>query len=516
MTIFQALLPFVVFLAACTPPWVGTGPPDRSAGGRPPLRTARVTRGDVTGLLIHSGDLRSKPGVTISPRISGRLERLFVEPGSPVREGDAVAELDRATLEVQVVQGQAALASAEARLAALQAGGDPDTRAEAEARLRAARARLASLDDTPRADSIPQLTQNLREARRRLAELDNNNDGAVARAEARLAAARGRLDQLLTGAQGDPANDSDPTNGTLAPTVSATPGGIDRRAVDGVRAEIRRAEEDLARSRRPVTGEEVAGARQEVALAEEALMLARSPVGPNDLEEARANVEAAELRLRRAGAPSSDVAIKAAESAVDYAWAALELARLQLREATLTTPISGVVAETMVTQGSSIGAGTPVVRIQPPDYELILTVEERQIGQLQIGQGVNVVVDAYPNESFSGTVRSLAPTVDLRTRTVAAKVDVLDPQLKLKAGLFAQTAIAGQRRQNALLVPREAIVAGVDPSVMQVVDGRVRRQTILTGVSDGRIVEVVQGLAEGAEVVLSPAGLVDGDPVGER
>jgi hypothetical protein len=93
---------------------------------------------------------------------------------------------------------------------------------------------------------------------------------------------------------------------------------------------------------------------------------------------------------------------------------------------------------------------------------------------------------------------------------------VLDPHAKLKTGQFAQAAIAGQRRQGVLVVPREAIVPGQDSSVLQVVDGRARRVTVQTGVGDGRQVEILQGIAEGSEVVAPAAGLADGDLIDDR
>jgi hypothetical protein len=65
-------------------------------------------------------------------------------------------------------------------------------------------------------------------------------------------------------------------------------------------------------------------------------------------------------------------------------------------------------------------------------------------------------------------------------------------------------------------VPREAVVGTTDASVMAVVDGRARRQPIQIGVQDGRSFEIVQGVAEGTEVILSPMGILDGDVVGEE
>ena len=286
--------------------------------------------------------------------------------------------------------------------------------------------------------------------------------------------------------------------------------------IDQARLAVQQAQQEVARARQPVSADEIAVARKQFADAEDALLVARWSVGPSDLDEARANVEAAEARLRRAGQPSSEAAIKAGETGVEYAGAALELARLQLREASLASPIAGVVAEAFQKQGATVPAGTPIVSIQPPDYEVAVAIDERQLGQVSPGQNVSVLVDVYSGESFTGTVRSISPSVDARTRTVSARVDVQDPRAKLKSGLHAQVAIAGARRTGALILPREAVVGSADTSVMTVVDGRARRQPVQVGVQDGRSVEIVQGLAEGTEVIVSPTGILDGDVVGEQ
>ena len=493
----MSLVALSTLLVACSP---FAAPPtlESPSRARPAIQTVRVVRGEITSLLVYPGDLRPKATTVVTSKIAGRLGRLTVEPGSLVREGDVVAELDRAALEVQALQAQAGLAGAEARLAGLRAGEDAEGRAEAEALLRAARSRLTTLEAAPTADSILTLSQNLRDARRRLAELEGDRPAAVVQAETRLFQARSRLDELVA-----------------APVASPTP--LDQSSVDRVRGEVRQAEYELIQARQPSSTEDLAAARQYLAEVEDAMLLARTSASPTDLDEARAQVEAAEARLRRADAAVSSAALQAAESAVQYAWANAELARLQLRESTVVAPLSGIVTDAHQPQGANVAAGTPLVTIQPPEYEMHVAVEERHLGQVRTGLGVSVTVDAYPNESFTGTVRSVAPSLDPRTRTVAARVDVTDPQAKLKSGLFGQAAIAGDRRSGALVLPREAIAGGPEPSVMQVVAGRARRMPVRLGLTDGRSVEVVQGVGEGMEVVGNPTGIGDGDAVsGER
>jgi multidrug efflux pump subunit AcrA (membrane-fusion protein) len=333
-----------------------------------------------------------------------------------------------------------------------------------------------------------------------LAELEGGRRDLVIAAETRLNAARDRLDALLT----------------AAPSAEPSPVPVGASPIDLARLAVQQAQQELAQARQPATADELAAARKALADAEDALLVARWPVGPSDLDEARAQVEVAEARLRRAGQPSTEAAVKAGETAVEYAGAAVELARLQLRESTLVSPIAGIVVETFQKQGDSVSPGTLIASIQPPDYEIAVGIDERQLGQVATGQTVSVLVDVYPGESFTGTVRTVSPSVDARTRTVAARVDVQDPRTKLKSGLHAQVAVAGARRTGVLTVPREAIVGATDPSVMTVIDGRARRQPVQIGVQDGRSVEIVQGLGEGSEVILAPTGILDGDVVGER
>ena len=471
-----------------------------------------MTRGDITSLLVYPGELRPKAGAIVATRVAGRIDKLLVEAGTAVREGDTVAELDRSALEVQVVQAQAGLAAAEARLAALKSGGDDEARAEADASLRAAKARLASLEAAPRVEAIPALAQAARDARRRLAELESGNAQAIAVAQQQLDAARQQLDAVLVSS----AAVAPPSpGGETTPVAVASPSALNAQAIEQARQAVQQAQQEVARARQPVGADQLAVARQQVADAEDALLVARWPVTPGDLDEARANVEAAEARMRRAGQPTSDAGVRAGETAVEYAGAALELARVQLREATLVTPMAGVVVQTHQKQGDTVAAGAAVVSVQPPDYEISVAIDERQLGQVAAGQTVGVLVDVYPGESFTGTVRSISPSVEPRTRTVAARVDVQDPRAKLKSGLFAQVAVAGAKRTGALVVPREAIIGTSDTAVMTVADGRARRQPVQVGIQDGRSVEITQGVSEGTEVILSPTGILDGDVVGE-
>ena len=89
-----------------------------------------------------------------------------------------------------------------------------------------------------------------------------------------------------------------------------------------------------------------------------------------------------------------------------------------------------------------------------------------------------------------------------------------DPGFKLKSGMFAQLAIASPPRRGTLVIPKEALVGRTpEVSVYQVIDGRSRRQPVQVGATDGRMIEILSGVGDGAEIVLSPSAQADGATV---
>lgn len=479
------LSPLLVACSAVAPPRPSADPPVERP--REEIRTARVQRGDINGVLNLTGEVRPQARQTITARVTGRLERLTVDVGGAVQEGQPLAELDHAAFDLRVAQAEAALATAESRLATSLAGARPDDRAQAEAVLRSAQARLQALEAAPRGDAPDQLLATLNAARQRVQDLEAAQLNAQSQADAAASAARARLDSLLR----------DPPDRQNAATVEAA------------RQALRQAEDAAARARIP--SDDLRRARADVETARDQLILSRSSVSQADLDAARAAVRAAEIGLQRAGAPPSEAEQRAIQAEAQRAQAELEVARIEDREATVAAPFSGVVSEVLIQPGALVAPGTPLMTLLPPSFEVVIPLPESQIGQVAVGQPVRIGVDAYPNEEFTGAVKAIAPAVDPRTRNVALRVEVVDPGFKLKSGMFAQLAIASPTRRATLLAPREAVVSRPgEQNVFQVIDGRARRQPVQTGASDGRSVEILAGLPEGAEVVISPAAQADG------
>src|SRR5207244_4507625 len=109
---------------------------------------------------------------------------------------------------------------------------------------------------------------------------------------------------------------------------------------------------------------------------------------------------------------------------------------------------------------SSITQGTNIVNIGDLSHiYVVCTVDETDIGSIEAGQAVDVKVDAYPNELFEGKVIRVDPqaTVNQNVTTIAVKVEITDPDIRLKPTMDADCEFITAKRQNVLVVPNEAL-----------------------------------------------------------
>jgi membrane fusion protein, multidrug efflux system len=124
----------------------------------------------------------------------------------------------------------------------------------------------------------------------------------------------------------------------------------------------------------------------------------------------------------------------------------------------------------------------------------------------------DVIVDALGGARFAGTIKFISPTVDPQTGTFRARLELPDPSQRLKPGMFARVNIVYERRENALQVPRNAILdSDGSQSVFVVEDSKAAQRRIVPGLTNGGWVEVKEGL-KGDEriVVVGQGGLKTG------
>jgi multidrug resistance efflux pump len=400
-------------------------------------------------LVSAEGQIVPLREVTLSFQTGGQVADILVETGSTVSSGDPLVSLDATDQEIALVEAQAGLETAmaakqiaEAGLAAAQTGVEA-----AEVGVRAAEAALALVTAEPTAEEIA-----LREASITIAEAGVNQASAnqsvvlqgptssqVQAAEARLAAAEAALlpvRETLDVLRREDSPDEDEFRAAQQ-NYNAAVANINaaQAAVDEARAGANAGQRTAA-----FGGVSAAQAQRDAAQAQLDVLLAGSR--EEQITLAEADVESAQAALQEAQLAVADAesAVSQADAGISQAQAAFESAEDNLADMTMTAPFDGVVADVLVEIGEVVASGTPVVSMGDFGGWQVQTTDltELDVVDLNVGDPVEIQVDAIPGETLTGTVRKIAETSQLVRGDVTYEVtiDLDDPgDLPLRWGM---------------------------------------------------------------------------------
>lgn len=206
--------------------------------------------------------------------------------------------------------------------------------------------------------------------------------------------------------------------------------------------------------------------------------------------------------LRRTGAASVQVSDEA-QAALREAQATYELARMRMDKAGLKAPFSGRIGLRHVSAGDYVNVAQEITEIMDSDpMKVEFAVPEKFASALAPGQKLTAAVDAYPGRAFEGVVFAVDARVDPDTRNISAKAEIANPDDELKPGMFAYVTIALANRTGAMFIPEEAVIPkGSEKFVMKVVNGKAQLVPVKLGARRDAKVEVIEGLAEGDEII---------------
>ena len=190
--------------------------------------------------------------------------------------------------------------------------------------------------------------------------------------------------------------------------------------------------------------------------------------------------------------------------------AAFNLASLELDYTQIRAPIDGVVARRFVKLGNTISEGDALFKVTSLDpLVAYLHVPEREYRNVDPGQTVGIEIDALGGETIVATVSRVSPIVDPQTGTFKITVEIVDEQRRIKPGMFGRIGVIYDVREDALQIPRSAIIEDQGTaSVFVVEDGHAVRRQVETGYGNKGMVEIISGLRDGEQVVtVGQAGL---------
>ncbi len=221
------------------------------------------------------------------------------------------------------------------------------------------------------------------------------------------------------------------------------------------------------------------------------------------LEDLRSQVQAGEAQR------------ELAEAQINQARASLRELEIQVEQTRLHAPMSGYVGDRLLHPGAQVSPSTAILSVLDLSrLKTIVAAPEQHLRNLRVGLPARIIVDAYPNESFKGTISRMSPFLDPATR--AAEVEIIIPNRAalLKAGMFVRAAIV-IRNIESLAVPRESVVTRSSRNaVFLVEEDKARLTEVKIGVSQQGKIQILEGLQPGQEVVAAGAQFLnEGDAI---
>lgn len=291
----------------------------------------------------------------------------------------------------------------------------------------------------------------------------------------------------------------------------------------GAQAEVRHSQSEIARAKSQVVGAESSHAALHDAYLRLSEAARQRPglIAQQELDDALAKDQNSEASIDVAKA-----ALAATEEQLSVSNADKQRVQALADYSVVTAPFNGVVTKRYADTGSLIQAGTasntqamPVVQLAQSDVlRLRMPVPEADVPYIQDGGTVQVKVQAT-GKSFMGKIIRFARALDPSTRTMVTEVDVANPTLELSPGMYAETVISLQQRNNVLEVPIRAVVQGDSQSYVLALDkdNRVEKKIVTLGVQGADWAEITSGLTEGEVVIVSAqANYQVGQPVAPR
>ena len=234
-----------------------------------------------------------------------------------------------------------------------------------------------------------------------------------------------------------------------------------------------------------------------------------SSVPRAQLEQAQAALALVQSQYRRAQQLTQKGFISAqardeSASELKVQQAAVALAKAQLEKTAITAPFDGLVGLRHVSVGDYVSAGSDLVLLESIDpLNVDFRIPEHFLGVVDVGTRINLRFDALADVLREGVVGAISPLVDVGGRSILLRAKVPNDDASLRPGMFARVQLQFDDKQ-ALMVPEAAVAPGGEMNYVYRIDGdRVARVGVMLGQRQEGKVEIVHGLEEGDNVLIS-------------
>lgn len=214
------------------------------------------------------------------------------------------------------------------------------------------------------------------------------------------------------------------------------------------------------------------------------------------IESRKAEAAKIEQRLHRFGMTDSEIAKLDPRKGLEY--------HRERSHSTLTAPFAGVVTQMSAAPGETADTDNELMTVADLSTVWVLAdIYEKDIHAVRQGRQAELVVAAYPDRTFTGTITYVSDILDANTRTAKVRVEVPNPEELLKVEMFATVRIPGAGAREVLAIPDTAVqqMAGEIVAFVRTGSGRFEKRALTLGGRNGGWAEVTNGLKAGEEVV---------------
>lgn len=479
------------------------------------VEVEKVSQGSISEELNLIGNVKADHEVNVFPKIAGRIERIFVEEGARVSKGTVLAKLEDKELLLRVRQAEIALNTAKVAYEQAKALSEVKVRsqvAQAQAGFVSAEAALKQVMDLSEARVVSQLESAEAGLTALKANLKKIKDGARVEERKQIEATVQQAKANMENALADKERIERLYN----------EGAVSAQTLDAAktRAEVAKAQYEAASQQLKLveTGarpEDILAMESQVRQAEAGLELIRKTVQTKsweqDIRMAQARYDQAKAVLDTAvameRAKSWEAEIAAAEANVKQAETALELSKEALGYATITAPIDGIVSKREFDAGNMANPAMPLFTIVNMNtVKVIVEVPESSLHKVSRNSKIKIYA-AGVDEPIEGQISLISPVIKQASRTASMEILIDNSKGLLKPGSFVKVNIVTDFKENTLLVRRSAVLEDKenteDKYVFVVENDKSFKKKVKTGIANGDMVEVIDGLRSGEKVIVS-------------
>lgn len=183
----------------------------------------------------------------------------------------------------------------------------------------------------------------------------------------------------------------------------------------------------------------------------------------------------------------------------------LRLAELAIEHTKIRAPFDGFVIGLGVLENGSVNQGVELMGLVSLDsLSVEANILEMELNLIEEGTEAKIELVALPREQFIGVVKTISPVLDRETGTCMIQIGIANPDHRIKPGMFAYIAINTEVFENRLLIPRDALLIRDSRKVVFVHEqGRAKWRYIQTGLETNEAIEVIDGLEEGYQLIVS-------------